>query len=259
MVRKSSKVADFFRRIGDAVLGVGKFPDGLKRRARKAEKGGPKNIPKIPKAFKGFLERRHAGWPEYVMLKAQLIILSLFAVAVIYIALLPAEVIVFIPLLLLISAYLLYLARSQLRPAFKRDYPAYRTFIAMCIATAWVFVLALRHFPIRFSLEEIYLVLVPPLAALVFVFVTFMTFRIKYGRGFTYGTVVEVRGRRAAVRVGYDICSNVKSGLYIVESFAKVSKGNWVKLSVDRPMLGMRGSKVRAILEKIRPITSHAR
>lgn len=253
MARKSSKVTDFFYKVGDAVLSVGRLPSKLKRRARKPKVKPPKR--EVPQRLRGFFERRHAGWPEYVMLKAQLTILSLFVVAVIYMALLPAEVIVFIPLLLVLSAYLIYLAATQLKRAFKRDYPAYRSFVAMCVAIAWIFVLALRHSPIEFSLEAIHLALIPPLAAIVFVFVAFTAFRLKYGRSFTHGTVEEVQGRRAVVHVSYDICSNVKSGLYLVESFAKVRKGDQVKLSVERPMLGLRGAKVRAILEKSKPIT----
>ena len=259
MVRKSSKTTDFFRKVGDAVLGVGKIPSKIKRRARKP-KVKPHRRPKreVPPRLKGFFERRHAGWPEYVMLKTQLTILLLFVAAVIYIALFPAEIIIFIPLLLALSAYLIYLAATQLRRAFERDYPAYRSFVAMCVAIVWVFVLALRHSPIEFSLEAIHLALIPPLVAIVFVFVAFAAFRLKYGRSFTYGMVEEVRGRRAVVRVSYDICSNVKSGLYFVESFAKIRKGDQVKLSVERPMLGLRGAKVRAILEKSKPTSLRA-
>jgi uncharacterized membrane protein len=251
MARKSSRTTDFFRRVGGAVLDVGKLPSKLKRMVPKVkEKAPPKPKPEIPHALHGFFERRHAGWPEYVMLKAQLAILALFMTAVIYIALLRAEIFIFIPLLLAFSAYLVYLSLTQLRRAFKRDYPAYRSFVAMCVAIAWVFVLALRHSPIEFSLEAIHLALIPPLVAIVFVFVAFAAFRLKYGRNFTYGRVEEVRGRRAVVRVGYDICSNVKAGLYTAESFIKVRRGDWVKLSVERPMLGLRGAKLGAIVGK---------
>ena len=53
-------------------------------------------------------------------------------------------------------------------------------------------------------------------------------------------------------RGGHDICSNVKADLYAVESFAKVSRGDLVEISVERPMLGLRGAKVKAILGKAR-------
>jgi len=253
MARKGSKTINFFRKIGEAVLSVGKLPSKMKRRAPKVKKKAPPEpTPKIPRTLRGYFERRHASWPEYVMLKTQLAILSLFVAAVIYIALLPAEVIVFIPLLTALSAYLIYLTAAQLKRAFGRDYPAYRSFVAMCLSIAWVFVLGLRYSPIEFSLETIHLALIPPLSAIVFVFVAFTVFRLKYGRNFTYGRVEQVQGRRAAVRVGYDICSNVKAGLYTVDSFVKIKKGDIVKINVERPMLGLRGARVKAILSKAR-------
>ncbi len=253
MPRKSSKTTDFFRKVGDAVLGVGKLPSKLKWRAPKVKKKiSPKPRPEIPHALQGFFERRYAGWPEYVMFKVQLVILALFVGAVAYIVLLPTQTLIFIPLLLVLSACLVYLAAAQLRRAFERDYPAYRSFTAMCLAIAWVFVLALRHSPIEFLPEAPHLALLPPLVAIGFVAAAFAAFRLKYGRGFTYGKVEEVRGRRAVVRVGYDICSNVKAGLYTVESFAKVKRGDTVRLSVERPTIGLRGAKVKAILGKIK-------
>ena len=250
MPRKSSRTTGFFRRVGDAVLGVGKLPSKLKRRAPKVKKKIPQIRPEIPKIFQSFFERRHTGWPEYVMLKAQLAILSLFAAEVIYIALFHAEIFIFTLLLLALSAYLVYLTATQLKHAFKRDYPAYRSFVIMCVAIAWVFLLVFRYSPIKFSIEAPHLAFIPLLASMGFVFAAFAVFRLKYGRNFTYGTVEEIRDKRAVVKVSYDICSNVKSGLYLVESFAKIKRGDLVKISVERPMLGLRGAKVRAILEK---------
>ncbi|MDH5443288.1 MAG: DUF2101 family protein [Hadesarchaea archaeon] len=250
MARKSPRWADFFRKVGDAVLSVEKLPSKFRRRAQVKKKATPKPKLGIPPVLQEFFERRHTGWPEYVMLKAQLAILSLFVAAVIYIALLPAEIFIFTSLLLALSAYLFYLTATQLKHAFKRDYSAYRSFVIMCVAIAWVFVLVFRHSPIEFSIEAPHLAFIPPLAAMGFVFVAFAVFRLKYGRNFTYGTVEEIRGKRAVVRISYDICSNVKSGLYVVESFAKIKRGDLVKISVERPMLGLRGAKVRAILGK---------
>jgi len=252
-VPKGSKTTDFFRKVGDAVLGVGKLPGKLKRRARKPKVKPPRKPKReVPKRLRDYFEQRHAGWPEYVMLKVQLAIVALFITAAIYIVLLPARDVVFLAALLALSAYAIYLVPTQLKRAFGRDYPAYRSFVGMCVAIAWVFVLVLRHFPVRFSLESPHLALIPPLFTMGFVFLAFLSFRLRYSRSFTYGTVEGVQGRRAAVRVGYDICSNVKSGLYFVESFVKVKKGDLVKISVDRPMLGLRGARVKAILGKVR-------
>ena len=245
------KVRDFFHGVGEAVFGVKKIPSKLKRKPRRKEATREPSR-KVPAVLSGFFERRHAGWSEYVMLKAQLAIVASFVAAVIYTVLLPDREVIFIAALLVLSAYALYLIPTQFKRAFERDYPAYRSFVIMCVAIVWVFVLALRYLPVKFSYDSPYLVLLPPLVTIGFVLLAFLFFRVKYGRSFTYGTVESVRGKVAAVRVGYDICSNVKSGLYFVESFVKVKKGDLVKVGVERPMLGLRGAKVRAILVKIR-------
>jgi len=243
----SARVVDVFRRIGDSVLNLRKLPGKVAR--------GP--LPKrmrvewgeVPARFREFFERRHAGWPEYVMLKAQIAIVALFAASVVYIALPRAQIVVFV-LICALSAYALYLALTQLKRAFERDYPAYRSFVIMCIGIAWAFVLALEYLPSK--LESPYAVVAPVLIAACLVLLAFAAFRLKYGRSYTYGVVQDISRGKAMVKVGYDLCSNVKSGVYAVESFAKIGKGDRVKLSVERPMLGLRGAKVGAILEKVK-------
>ncbi len=248
---KSSNSTKFFRKVGEAVLGSGKTarkPEKGAKKPRETQKQKPKGD--IPKRLRGFFERRHAGWPEYIMLKVQLAIIAMFVTAVAYLVFLQTLPFIFIPLTLAFSAYLIYIAATQLRVAFERDYPAYRSFVAMSIAIAWVFIIVLRYSAMTFSLETIQLAIIPPLAAIGFVVVAFGTFRLKYGRNFTYGRVEGIYGRRAVVRVGYDICSNVKAGLYPVESFIKVRRGDIVKISVERPMMGLKGARVRAVLGK---------
>jgi uncharacterized membrane protein len=245
----SERVADVFRKVGDGVLNLRRLPSKVTHRP-------PKLVPtkaeikreEVPARFKEFFERRQAGWPEYVMLKAQLAILALFAVSVTYIALARAQII-FLVLISAFSAYALYLALTQLKQAFKRDYPAYRGFVIMCIGIAWAFVLALGYLPNRF--ESLYTVTVPALIAVLFALFAFTAFRLKYGRNYTYGVVQDVSREKAMVKVGYDLRSNVKSGIYTVDIFGDIEKGTHVKLSVERPMLGLRGAKLKAVLEKL--------
>jgi uncharacterized membrane protein len=252
MARRSSRKTDFFRRVGDAVLKVDRLPGEFRRRIKVRKKKAPPKM-EIPRILRGFFERRHTGWPEYVMLKAQLGIIALFVATVLYVVLLREEVLVFIPVLLAVSSYLVHLTATQLKRAFGPDYPAYRSFMAMCLAIAWVFVVALRHSPFKPSVEVVHLTIIPPLVAILFVVGAFAAFRFKYGRNFTFGRVERVHGRRAVVHVGYDIRSNVKAGLYPVDCFVRVKEGDLVKLSVERSFLGLRGSKVGAVLGKVAP------
>lgn len=259
MARKKSGTTDFFSKVGDKVLGTKRLPAKVKSGAKKIkEKASAEPKAEVPSKFRRFFEQRHIGWPEYVMLKAQLIILSFFAVTVVYVILLPQEVYIFIPLLLAISAYMAYFTRTQVKRAFKNDYSAYRSFMAMTLAIAWVFILALRHSPIPYTLESAPIAIIPPLLSIFFVVAVFTAFRLKYGRNYTFGEVQQVHGRRAVALVGYDIRSNVKAGLYPVESFIKVKRGDKVKLSVERALLGLRGAKIGAIIEKTQTPTKAA-
>jgi len=253
MARKNSKVTDFFRKVGIAVLNIRKLPGKLKRvkrrpKAKRFQKPGRE----VPRRLQGFFEQRHAGWSEYVMLKAQLAIIAMFVVAAVYALLQPARELVFFAALLALSAYAVCLVPTQLKSAFERDYPAYRTFVLMCVAIVWVFVISLRYLSVEFSYESFYLTLVPPAIVIGFVLLAFLGFRLKYGRDYTYGVVEDAGRGRAVVRVAYDLCSNVKHGSYVVESLVKVRKGDLVKVKVERPMLGLRGSKVKAIFGKVR-------
>ncbi|MEW6592286.1 MAG: DUF2101 family protein [Candidatus Hadarchaeota archaeon] len=256
MTGKSSKTTDFFRKVGDAVLGANKLPKKLKVKAARLKRKTVPKKPQIPKIFQGYFERRHAGWPEYAMFKMQLAFVILVLVAVVYSIFFPVESVIPLSLMLAFSAYLLHLAFVQFRQAFKQDYSAYRSFVIMCLAIVWIFIIVARvlmpafNLTSSFSPESVYLSSVAVLGMLGMVIGLYSVFRFKYGRNFTYGTVDDVMGKRAVVRVSYDICSNVKAGLYTAESFVKVKKGDRVKLSVERPLLGLRGSKVRAVIGK---------
>ncbi len=251
MARKSSKATNFFHKVGEAVLSPRKLSSKLKRMGRKPKaKRLQKPGREVPRRLQSYFEHRHAGWSEYIMLKAQLAIIVMFVVASIYSLLQPAHELIFFAALLVLSAYAVYLIPTQLKRAFERDYPAYRTFVLMCVAIVWVFVISVRYVSVRFSYESFYVTLVPPAIVIGVVLLAFLGFRLKYGRDYTYGVVEDTGRGRAVVRVTYDLCSNVKHGSYVVESLVKVRKGDLVKVKVERPMLGLRGSKVKAILGK---------
>ncbi|MFN4133006.1 MAG: DUF2101 family protein [Candidatus Hadarchaeales archaeon] len=241
------KLVEFFEKVGGAVLGVGELPKKTREALRKRRRGEPR----IPEILKSYFEKRHAGFPEYVMFKAQIAILILFILTAIHIVLFYELWWAFIPAVAAGTGYVLWLAATQVKRAFTRDYPAYRSFLLMCVSVAWVFIFVLRYPLLTPSLENLYLSLLPPFIGIGFVMVAFTVFRFKYGRNFTFGVVERTRGGKAAVRVGYDICSNVKAGIYVIDSFVRVKKGDVVKLSVDRPLLGLRGSRVKAVIGRV--------
>ncbi|KXB00098.1 hypothetical protein AKJ42_01635 [candidate division MSBL1 archaeon SCGC-AAA261C02] len=257
MTSKCSKLADFFRKIGEAILSVRKLPSklkwgtsDLKEKIRVKKKSKAK--PTVPKILQGFFEQRHAGWPEYVILKVQICVIILFAISAIF-AIFPGWTpeVVFIPLILILVGYTLYLVPTQLKRAFKQDYPAYRAFIGIILIIVFVLVVVLRY--ISFGIvESPQMALVPVILVIGSILGAFAAFRVKYGRNYTYGVVQRVRDSKAAVRITYDIRSNVKHGLHFLETLVKVKSGDRVKVGVERSMWGLRGSEPTTILERVK-------
>lgn len=226
---------EFFRKVGEAVLRPRLPKLRPKRRVAREE---------IPKPLRGFFEKRHAGWPEYVVLKLQLSLILLFLLSVLYLLFLPPPP--FLVPMVLLTLYLLHLSLAELRRAFKKDYPAYLSFSLLGLSFAWL-LLTLRLWPPR-PLTEPYPSLLLPLALILLFLLSYTLHRWKYGRDFTHGVVEGVKGRKVLVRVGYDLRSNVKPGLYLVESLVPVRKGERVRVGVERGLFGMRGSTPRFVL-----------
>ena len=219
---------EFFERLGEAVLHPKmpkiRFPRRERRRSA---------IPQVPRPLKGYFERREMGWPEYVIFKVQVVFLLSLLLAVCALVLWGP-----LPLLLaLSSAYLLSLL-PQLKRAFQEDYPAYRFFLFLCVLLPWFLLLSGRG-PLFV------------LAGFVFLLISLSIFRVKYGRDYTTGVVEKSWGKRALVRVGYDIRSNVRAGRYLVDAPFKVGVNQRVKVKVERPLFGLRGSKVGPVIEKL--------
>lgn len=224
---------EFFRKVGEAVLHPRLPRPRLRKRARKGE---------IPRFLRNFFEKRHAGWPEYVVLKLQLSLILLFLFSVLYLILFHPPFLLF---MVFLTLYLLHLSFTQLRKAFREDYPAYLSFTLLGLSFAWL-LLVLRLWPPRPLTEPSTLFL--PLGLILLFLLSYSLHRWKYGRDFTYGRVEGVRGRKALVRVGYDLRSNVKPGLYLVESLVPLRKGEEVKVGVERGLFGMKGSTPMVVL-----------
>ena len=87
--------------------------------------------------------------------------------------------------------------------------------------------------------------------ALVVVLAVFLIFRFRYYRDFTYGTVLEAGKNMAYVKVEYDIRSNVKPDIYIVENTVGAVEGELVKLKLEEKLLSMGGNKPVRIMESV--------
>jgi uncharacterized membrane protein len=138
---------------------------------------------------------------------------------------------------------------------YKNDFPAYRDFFLMYIAVGILLVLvnSNSNFVMAFSFTPL-----PSLSVLIFAVVAvvavFLIYRVRYYQNFTYGTVVEEGKNTAYVRVEYDIRSNVKPDLYIVENNISAVEGEYVKLKLEEKLLSMSGNKPIAIINNANKI-----
>ncbi len=252
MEKEDSRLLRFFKKIGGTIFGLKKLPKTMKEIRMESK---PKNIysrskeRKIPNFLNDFFRKRHAGWPEYVILKAQIAIILLFGIST-TVVLFDSSLLIFGPIMIILTIYLILIAKSELKKAFICDFSAYRSFIGICVSLAWGAVFLLEYFPPIFS-SNLLRILFPIVIVILGAVFAFVAFRVRYGRDYTYGIIQDLKGEKAKVKIGYDLRSNVKQGIYFLDSYVPVSKGDVVEVKVDRSTLGLRGSKAEAIVERI--------
>ncbi len=130
------------------------------------------------------------------------------------------------------------------------DFNAYRDFFLMYLAVGVILVLVGTNetFVMAFSFQFF-----PSLTILIFALLSvaavFLIFRMRYYRNYTFGTVIETGANIAHVKVEYDIRSNVKPDLYIVEDHYSSKVGELVKLATDEKLFSNSGNKPKKIIK----------
>ena len=186
---------------------------------------------------------------ERTVFQLQLISIGFLVVSVIYLFNFLSFLIYGV-LGILLVVYMVYLLSSKIKLMYPVDFNAYRDFFSMYIAAGIILVLISSNpnFVMAFSFEFF-----PDLTILIFAAIlsvaVFLIFRIRYHRDFTYGTVVETGNKTAYVKVEYDICSNVKPDMYIVDNSCGASEGKEVKLQIKEKLLSTGGNKPVSIIE----------
>ena len=157
---------------------------------------------------------------------------------------------IYIPLGAVVVGYILYLLYNKVKLMYSSDFNAYRDFFLMYVAVGILLVLVNTNsnFVMAFSFQFL-----PSLTVLIFAVVSvlavFLIFRLRYYRNFTYGTIIEVGKNMAYVKVEYDIRSNVKPDIYIVENSVGAVEGELVKLKLEEKLMSMSGNKPVRIME----------
>lgn len=157
---------------------------------------------------------------------------------------------IFIILNGLIAAYILYTLFNKIKLMYPQDFNAYRDFFLMYLAVGVIIVLVSGNSSLvmAFSFQAL-----PSLSVLIYaiiaVFAVFLIFRMRYYRDFTYGTVLEAGKNTAHVKIEYDIRSNVKPDIYLVENRIKAAEGDEVKIKIEDKVINTGGNKPLGIVE----------
>lgn len=162
------------------------------------------------------------------------------------------SLIIFIILGGLTAAYIIYTLFTRVKLMYPQDFSAYRDFFLMYLAVGVIIILVSSNSSLvmAFSFQAL-----PSLSVLIYaviaVVAVFLIFRMRYYRNFTYGAVVEAGKNTAHVKVEYDIRSNVKPDLYLVENNVQATEGDTVKLKIEEKILSTGGNRPLTIIEVV--------
>lgn len=154
---------------------------------------------------------------------------------------------------ILTVGYIVYLLYKRVKFMYSQDFPAYRDFFLMYVIIGLLLVVVSTNsaFVSAFSFEFF-----PSLTVLIFALIlvaaVFLIFRIRYYRNYTYGDVVESGKNVAYVKIEYDIRSNVKPDIYMVENTIGAVEGDFVKVKLEEKFMNLTGNKPTDIIEKVK-------
>jgi uncharacterized membrane protein len=191
---------------------------------------------------------------EDTIFRLQLLSISFLILSILYVFNF-LNLVLFLLLAIVIAAVIFYFLYNKIRLMYGSDFAAYRDFFLMYLAVGiiLVFVGNNSNFMMAFSFQFL-----PSLTVLIFAVISvlalFLIFRIRYSRDYTYGEVVDIGKKTAHVKIDYDIRSNVKPDIYIVDNSYGAQEGDQVIVKVDEKIFSTDGNKPISILESITKI-----
>ena len=154
---------------------------------------------------------------------------------------------------LLLVGYIAYILSSKVKSMYPADFNAYRDFFLMYVAAGIILVLVGTNPNLVMSFSFQFF---PDLTILIFAVIlavaVFLIFRIRYYRDYTYGTVIETGKKTAYVQVDYDIRSNVKPDIYVVDNTYGAEEDEDVKLQIEEKLMSRSGNKPVSIIETLK-------
>jgi len=165
------------------------------------------------------------------------------------------SIIIYAILGVLIGGYIIYLLYNRVKVMYGPEFPAYRDFFMMYLAVGIILVLVGTNTNLLMAFSFSFF---PSLTILIFaiiaVAVVYLIFRIRYHRNFTYGVIIETGEKMAYVKVEYDIRSNVKPDIYVVENDYGAVDGDTVKLKTEQKLFSNSGNKPISVMETVHKI-----
>lgn len=156
---------------------------------------------------------------------------------------------------ILIGGYIIYLLFNRVKVMYGSEFPAYRDFFLMYLAVGIILVLAGTNSNLVMAFSFSFF---PSLTIFIFAIIAvalvYLIFRIRYHRDFTYGVVIETGERMAYVKVEYDIRSNVKPDIYVVQNDYGALTGDTVKLNTEKKLFSNSGNKPISVMETVNKI-----
>ncbi len=156
---------------------------------------------------------------------------------------------------ILIAGYILYILFNRVKVMYGPEFPAYRDFFLMYLAVGIILVLAGTNSNLVMAFSFSFF---PSLTIFIFAIIAvalvYLIFRIRYHRDFTYGVVIETGAKIAYVKVEYDIRSNVKPDIYVVDNSYGAVANDTVKLKTDQKILSNSGNKPVSVMETVNKI-----
>jgi uncharacterized membrane protein len=147
-------------------------------------------------------------------------------------------------------AFVIYMLINKVREMYPQDFNAYRDFFLMYLAVGIIVILVSWNSSLvmAFSFQAL-----PSLSILIYAIIAvvavFLIFRMRYHRNFTFGTVLDAGQNTAHVKVEYDIRSNVKPDIYLVENDKGAVESDRVKLKIEDKLFSSSGNRPTKIIE----------
>jgi len=237
LARGGDLLANILEWIGGAVINVFAKTLSLLHHIKHLTRPTAREENRIPGFIRRYLEKRYAGYFEYVWLKIEVaLILGMVSVFATITGFLPQKTLV---LSSIFFGYAIIVLYKEFRHVSK-DFNAYRDLVFMYVGAVGVITVVALRLPSLFFLPR-NLLEVFPLAGVLIVSVLlcvslFLLFKHLHSREHTFGTVKKVfgSGERCLVVVRYDLCAGVKNGVYPVGNPVNAKPGEKVKLKVRK-------------------------